>query len=289
MKLSRNVLVGSLAVSGMVLGAIAPALTAQAATTSGTIGTDGSVTHVDKGTPIGQLTNPDNGQLAIAYESADGAGDGEASAVSNASVKVVNGVLVLNEVPDFNFGSAVAGQTKNLVDNTRDDATAQGQDGNATGNLSVLESRQISDGTTGGATGFDLTAQLGSFVDASTGKTQTISTKGNFVLNLLPQSVTDGQDVITGLKTSAAALDASDASSTAAKSVMSVSSETNGASYKDGEYLAKFNAADSTTGAKAGATLEIPSDIKASSKGQVSSLNAPITWTLTAKSAATGA
>jgi len=286
MKLSRNVLVGSLAVSGMVLGALAPAMTAQAATTTGSIGTDGSVSHVDK-TEIGQLSKPDNGQLAIAYESDLGAGDGIATATSNAAVKVVNGVLVLNEVPDFNFGSAVAGQTKDLVDNTRD-SNAQGQDGNASGNLSVLESRQISeDGTTNGATGFDLTAQLGAFVDASTGKAQTVSTKGNFVLNLLPQSVTDGQNVITGLKTSAAALDASDTSATAAKSVMSVSSATNKDAYKDGEYLASFKAADSTTGAKAGATLAIPNDIKASAKGEVSSLNAPITWTLTAKSAAT--
>lgn len=44
MKLSRNVLVGSLATVGMVLGSLAPAVVAQAATTSGVVGSDGNVT-----------------------------------------------------------------------------------------------------------------------------------------------------------------------------------------------------------------------------------------------------
>lgn len=49
MKLSKNVLVGSLATAGMVLGAVAPALTAQAATTTGSFdSTTGKLTKVDK-------------------------------------------------------------------------------------------------------------------------------------------------------------------------------------------------------------------------------------------------
>ena len=271
MKLSSKVLAGSLASAGMVLSLVAPALTAQAATTTGQIDDKGNVTHVTK-TDIGSLTNPDNGQLAIAYDSAAG-GDGEATATSNAAVKVVNGVLVLNEVPDFNFGSAVEGQTKNLVDNSRVDADAQGHDGNSDGNLSVLESRDLTK-----ATGFKLQAQLGDFVDASTGKKQALSAGNAFILNLLPQSVTDGQNVITGLTTDNVSLNSNDS---AASTVMNVSKDKLGTNYKDGEYLTTYNAADNATGKKAGATLTIPSDISASSTGKVSSLNAPVTWTLT--------
>lgn len=273
MKLSRNVLVGSLAVSGMVLGAIAPALTAQAATTTGAIDDKGNVTYTPSKN-IGNLNNPDGGQLAIAYDDSTGA-NGEATAISNASVKVVSGVLVLNQVPDFNFGSAVAGQTKNLVDNTKDSTTAQGQDGNAKGELSVLESRDLSK-----ATGFNLQAQLGNFVDASTKATQTLTTTP-FTLNLAAQEITDGQNPITGLKTNAVALK----SAGSADTVMNVSKDANGASYKDGEYLATFKAADGTN--DAGASLLIPGDIPAASTGKVSTLNAPITWTLTTKPSAT--
>lgn len=95
MKLSRNVLVGSLATAGMVLGAVAPAVTAQAATSTGKIdSTTGSVTP-STSFNIGNLNNPDDGQLAIAMDSADGKTPGTATATSNAAVKVVSGVLVL--------------------------------------------------------------------------------------------------------------------------------------------------------------------------------------------------
>ena len=268
MKLSRNVLVGSLATVGMVLGAVAPAVTAQAATTTGSIDKDGNVTHVDK-TEIGNLSNQDNGQLAIAYESETGKGDGEATATSNAAVKVVSGVLVLNEVPDFNFGNAVSGQTKNLVDNTKD-GNAVGTDGNSEGNLSVLESRDLTK-----AGGFQLQAQLGNFVDASTGKDQTLTTSP-FTLNLAAQSITDGQNPITGLNTSAVGL----TSGGAANTVMSVTPDST--SYKDGEYLATYKSSGESADGKSGANLVITSDIPAASQGKVSSLNAPITWTLTA-------
>lgn len=274
MKLLRNVLVGSLATAGMVLGAVAPALTAQAATTTGEIDTDGSVKYTAQKN-IGKLSNPDNGQLAIAYDSKDGANDGIATATSNAAVKIVSGVLVLNEVPDFNFGSAVSGQTKNLVDNSKD-ANAQGEDGNDQGNLSVLESRDLTK-----ATGFNLQAQLGDFVDASTSKAQEL-TSSPFTLKLASQGITDGQNPITGLSTVAANL--TSGSTGKAETVMDVSKAANGASYKDGEYLAKFAANQGSTSA---AQLVIPSDIPAASTGKVSSLNAPITWTLTTKPEAT--
>ncbi|ALB29529.1 WxL domain-containing protein [Companilactobacillus heilongjiangensis] len=282
MKLSRNVLVGSLAVSGMVLGAVAPAMTAQAATSTADINASTGAVTPKAEYNIGNLNNPDNGQLAIAMDSKDGANDGTASATSNAAVKVVTGVLVLDQVPDFNFGTAVSGQKKDLVDNTRPE-DAKSVDGNADGSLSVLESRQISNGSEGatGATGFSLTAKLGQFVDASA---QPIAGDSAFTLNLLAQPISDGQNTISNaagekLSTQAAELtSATAAKDSTAKSVMNVSTA-DGSSYKDGQYLATFNAADKATSGKAGANLLIPSGLDNSSAA-VKSLNAPITWTL---------
>ncbi|CAJ1182812.1 WxL domain-containing protein [Companilactobacillus nantensis] len=275
MKLSRNVLVGSLAVSGMVLGAIAPAMTAQAATSTGVIGSDGTVTHTDTPQNIGDLNNPENGQLAIAMDKTEGDGSGVATATSNAAVKVVTGVLVLDQVPDFNFGTAVSGQQKDLVDNTRP-ADAKSVDGNADGNLSVLESRDVTK-----TNGFTLTAQLGQFTDANGNP---VSGDGAFTLNLLSQPVSNGKETITDdsgnqLTTQAAALKSSTTTPSsvgAAADVMTIDNKST--AYKAGQYLAKFNSASTSADKKAGANLVIPniSDHSAA----VKSLNAPITWTL---------
>jgi len=278
MKLSRNVLVGSLAVSGMVLGAIAPAMTAQAARTTGVIdSTTGTVSHVDTPKNIGDLNNPDDGQLAIAMDKVAGDGSGMADATSNAAVKVVTGVLVLDQVPDFNFGTAVSGQQKDLVDNTRPE-DAKSVDGNADGNLSVLESRDTTK-----TNGFTLTAQLGQFVDA---KGAPVAGDGAFTLNLLAQPISNGQETITDdtgnkLTTSAQALTSSigDATTgTAGNAAKVMSIDNTSTAYKAGQYLAKFNSASTSVDKKAGANLVIPtiSDHSAA----VKSLNAPITWTL---------
>ena len=277
MKLSRNVLVGSLAVTGMVLGAVAPAVTAQAATSTGKIdSTTGAVTP-SASYNIGNLNNPDDGQLAIAMDNGDT--EGTATATSNAAVKVVSGVLVLNQVPDFNFGTAVSGQTKDLVDNTRPDE-ATNVDGNESGILSVLESREIGEGK---ATGFDLSAQLGQFVDS---QNNALAGAGAFTLNLAALPISDGQDTIsnaagTKLMTKAAEL----ASATKAgeygtsQSVMNVSTAKDKESYKDGEYRAQYLAADKSADGKAGASLKIADGIS-NSAASVKSLNAPIVWTL---------
>jgi len=188
MKLSRNVLVGSLAVSGMVLGAIAPAVTAQAATTTGQVdATTGLVTRTAEKS-AGQLGK---GNLAIAYDG-DGA-TGTASATSNASVQVVNGVLVLDKVPDFNFGAAASGSVKGLADNSRGTSTTTEEntdgtapiDGNDEGSLQVIESRA-------GLGGFNVTAALGQFKDAEGTAAASTATTGNkdFILHLSPADMT---------------------------------------------------------------------------------------------------
>lgn len=194
--------------------------------------------------------------------------------------------LYYNEVPDFNFGTAVSGQTKDLVDNTRPDE-ATSVDGNASGNLSVLESREIGEGK---ATGFNLTAQLGEFVDASGAA---LDGAGEFTLNLAALPISDGQNTITNaagnkLMTTAQSLTSTVGSTTgAAKSVMSVSTA-DGTSYKDGEYRAQFLSADKAADGKAGASLKIADGIS-NSTAAVKSLNAPITWTLSTTPASVGA
>lgn len=141
MKLSRNVLVGSLATVGMVLGAVAPAVTAQAATTTGKFN-NGTLEQV-KSTDVGSLADADHKvqdpeALAIAYDKGDGATYGSATAESNANVTVVSGILTLDAVPDFGFGNAASGTTVSLKSN---EATGDAQDGNDSGLLQVTDSR----------------------------------------------------------------------------------------------------------------------------------------------------
>jgi len=299
MKLSRNVLVGSLATAGMVLGAVAPALTAQAATTTGSVNSKGEVERVDK-TDIGAL--PGNDKLAIAYNT-DPAGekpDGEATATSNAAVNVISGILVLNAVPDFNFGSAVSGQTKDLVDNTKDPSTMSAEnkaanvDGNDQGKLSVSESRDVGDKK---AQGFTLSAALGAFTDKEGNVAGEAASSANpFILNLASVPVTDGQNTISNgtkgdLTTDAQPLTSSTDKTTVGKSATILDLTNGDAAYKQGEYVAEFTPAVTSGADKkaAGATLGIPDLGETGDSAKVQSLNASIVWTLAAKANTTPA
>lgn len=275
MKLSRNVLVGSLAVSGMVLGAIAPAVTAQAARTSGVTGTDGSTvtqttsTDADGMEDAGQLGK---GNLAIAYTNTDNSKTGPAAAYSNASVDVVSGILVLDQVPDFNFGTAASGSVKGLVDNskgsqntsntTATDGTAA-IDGNDQGDLQVIESRDA-------LSGFQVSASLGEFKD-STGKA--VTTTDPFILNLKPANMTlNGADYENGkvpFQTDNANISTTD---TKSAPVMTVKEGQVG--YKAGTYAAALNTSDLVS-------LTVPGGINAGTQ-KVQSLNSTVTRTLAA-------
>lgn len=302
MKLSRNVLVGSLAVSGMVLGALAPAVTAQAARTSGSVdSTSGKVTGVENAGADGMVSAGQlgKGNLAIAYtDSTTGAPVGPAAAYSNASVDVVSGVLVLDQVPDFNFGTAASGSVKGLADNSKGSQTNTSTennngtaaiDGNAQGNLQVVESR-----STDQLTGFTVSAQVGAFKD-STGTAVTTKADSPFILNLNPATMTlNGKDYDNGkvpFQTQSANI-AADATSdpsdpvaktpntgvagNTAKTPMSAPVMTvkkGQAGYTTGTYAAALNTSDLVS-------LTVPSGI--GSGQSVNSLNATITWTLAA-------
>lgn len=162
-------LFSSIATATMVLTTLAPAAVANAAT--------GHATNV-AGSGVAQEVS--NGDLPMATSSKANDSAGSATAQSDANVKVIDGFLVLNNVPDLGFGVAIAGNTVKLHDGNsmRDD------DGNAQGILEVVDSRK-----TDSANGFTVTASLGEFAD-SKNTTYDAGTDGpNFVLTLNPVGV----------------------------------------------------------------------------------------------------
>jgi len=285
MKLSRNVLVGSLATVGMVLGSVAPALTAQAARTSGVTGADGTSVEQTKSTDAdgmesaGQLGK---GNLAIAYTSTDNKTTGPAAAYSNASVNVVSGILVLDKVPDFNFGTAASGSVKGLVDNSKGSQTAteatendEGTaaiDGNDEGNLQVIESR-----ANDALSGFTVSAGLGAF--KASDETDTYGTADPFVLNMKPADLTlngaafkNGNVNYQSENATVTAPKDKDDTTAKASDVMNVVAGQKG--YTAGTYAAQFNTDKLVS-------LSVPAGI---GSGQtVKSLNSTITWTLKAQ------
>ncbi|MBL3531347.1 WxL domain-containing protein [Companilactobacillus zhachilii] len=275
MKLSRNVLVGSLAATGMVLGLVAPSLTAQAATTSGVVkdGTVSPTTDLVKGEDAGQLGK---GNLAIAYDGKDATNEndvtGHATAKSNAQVQVVSGILLLDAVPDFNFGAAAQDSTKGLVDNTKTNYEKDAIDGNG-GSVQVIESRSKTPG-------FTLTAGLGNFKVASgdgagDGTALADAGKGaDFTLHLAASPIfLNGEALKNGnvaINTTAADIKSTGAASDAG-TVMSFV----GGQYETGTYSAKFDTSDlaKLTVGKTGADGTTPS---------VQSLHSTVTWDLNA-------
>lgn len=277
MKLSSKVLAGSLASAGMVLSLVAPALTAQAATTSGEIGSDGKtvVASTPQDKEIGALEG--NKDLAIAFDGTDG--NALATAKSNASVKVVNGILILDRVPDFNFGAAASGTVKGLADNTRDAGAAKDAvDGNEDGVLQVTESRSA-------LSGFTLSASLGSFLD-SDGKAVTGTGTGtgvngkDFILHLASQGLTVNNTAQEGFKSEDASITSSETAATAPDYGTAVIKATKGEQgYTTGTIAATFDSAKT-------AQLTVPTGIGDGTKPTVQSLNSTITWTLNAKPSA---
>lgn len=256
MKLSRNVLVGSLATTGMVLGLIAPSLTAQAATTSGKF-VNGNLEQVND-EDVGGLGQEGTG-LAIAYDKGDGSTVGTATAKSNANVNVVSGILTLDAVPDFGFGTAAAGSKVSLKSNQYD---TQEEDSQGKGLLTVTESRA-------GAPGFDLQAKMSAFTDGT-------DTANDFVMTLdaTPLKDDDGANVaVAGTK----ALESLPATINAdgKESPASVISLTKG-QYNTGAINASFTPGDKNAHLKVGGTPTTAD--KASTK----SYNSTITWTLKA-------
>lgn len=256
MKLSRNVLVGSLATAGMVLGAVAPALTAQAATTSGEFDSTGKLQQVTPNKDVNGLGTANAG-LAIAYDAGDGSTAGTATAESNANVKVVSGILTLDAVPDLGFGTAAAGSTVNLKNNTADKSAEDSQN---QGLLTVTESRA-------GAPGFTLSAGLTPFNDGTADATDPFTLQ----LKATPLKGDDGANVSNG-----ADLSTSDASILADGNDSGEVMNLKAGAYKTGAINASFTAADKD------AMLKVTGAPTGAKEATNKSYNSTITWTLKA-------
>ena len=155
-------LFSSIATATMVLTTLAPAAVANAAT--------GHATNV-AGSGVAQEVS--NGDLPMATSSKANDSAGSATAQSDANVKVIDGFLVLNSVPDLGFGVAIAGNTVKLHDGN----SMRRDDGNDQRTLEVVDSRK-----TDSANGFTVTASLGQF--ANTQNVNFDKSKGDFVLTL---------------------------------------------------------------------------------------------------------
>lgn len=157
-------LFSSIATATMVLTTLAPVAVANAAT--------GHATNV-AGSGVAQEIS--EGSLPMATSSAknDQTPGNSATAQSDANVKVIDGFLVLNSVPDLGFGVAMAGNTVKLHDGN----SMRRDDGNDQGTLEVVDSRSAES-----ANGFTVTASLGQFANAQ--NVNFDNSKGNFVLTL---------------------------------------------------------------------------------------------------------
>jgi len=275
MKLSRNVLVGSLATVGMVLGAFAPAMTAQAAKTSATVDDSGNVNANAKDETTNKYALSDAGQLgkgnlAIAYDAkGDGADTGTATADSNAAVQVINGVIVLDKVPDFNFGAAAQNSTKVMQDNSRNTNNSEATDGNSDGILQVTEARSA-------APGFTVSAVLGAFKNSDNSAISSTNAGGDFQLNLNPTALsyndTPWMNGNIAYTTTKAELPSDGTTSG------TVLQETKASGYKAGTYAAKFDAqATDPTSLKVGDMGKKEADTPS-----VQAVHSTITWTLDA-------
>lgn len=205
-------------------------------------------------------------------------------ATSNVSVTVLSGILTLEAVPDFNFGTMTVGSIGKLKSNvvntdgftvddgTNTDSATAGRDGNTDGTLSVIDSRN----SLPEMPGFTLSAAIGKL-----NPTNTNSTNGDqpidAILHLNPMPLVDGQDnnvssSSTPLKTNKISV------SSVTKNSAPVMSLTKG-SYNGGLIKATFNTPDS-------ASLEIPGTGD-NTKTSAKNMNAVVTWTLNAAPATT--
>lgn len=158
-------LFSSIATATMVLTTLAPAAVANAAT--------GHATNV-AGSGVAQEVSDGSLPMATSSKQNDTT-SGSATAQSDANVKVIDGFLVLNSVPDLGFGVAIAGNTVKLHDGN----SMRRDDGNAQGTLEVVDSRSVE-----AANGFTVTASLGQFANSQNTAYTPKEGDGNFVLTL---------------------------------------------------------------------------------------------------------
>lgn len=210
MKFNKSSLLSSLAVAGMVLGAVAPVV-ASAAQDDTVFSNNGQNSAFDDtGTPVALTENTAsaalNGTNGYATSVQQNNDSGSATGVSDGYVRLVSGYLTLDAVPDFNFGTVAVGATAKLAGNNGKFV----DDGNADGLLKVTDSRSSNQTADTAETptpapsrdgrGYTLAVKLGSFypgIDpAADGKpqTRTGTPDNNFTLTIpSPADKTDAK------------------------------------------------------------------------------------------------
>ncbi|WP_334331815.1 MULTISPECIES: WxL domain-containing protein [unclassified Companilactobacillus] len=215
---------------------------------------------------------------AITYESN---ADESNQKTSTVTVTVLSGILTLDAVPDFNFGTMSKGTTVKLKNNTAntdgfttgsdDGSDNAGIDGNSDGYLQVTDSRNLTDPSN--MPGFQLSASIGKLNIASNETSESLDA----ILHLSALNLVDDEDKNvtnsdTLLKTKAVDISSVDGND---QTVIDMKSGT----YNPGVIRAKYNTPDA-------ASLTIPNDGTGSTKSS-KNMNAVVTWTLTASPSVT--
>ncbi|KRL11943.1 hypothetical protein [Schleiferilactobacillus perolens] len=161
MKFTKSSLLSSLAAAGMVLGAVAPVI-ANAATGNSAVESaaayknsmltqdnEGNVSVTSASANLLQNKRNQDGDKVTGYApgyvagSGANASSGTAVGTSDAVVKIIEGYLTLDAVPDFNFGTVVPGAKAAL----QNFSGAISDDGNDQGDLQITDSRSTSAAT----------------------------------------------------------------------------------------------------------------------------------------------
>jgi len=190
---------------------------------------------------------------------------------SEVSVTVLSGILTLDAVPDFNFGTAMLGSTTKLKNNEVDSSkfgttSTYGKDGNKSGILQMTDSRNLKDAEH--MPGFQLTATMGKL--QGTVGSNTAAIDATLCLSAMP--LVDGENNnVSNSSTDIKTLPAEISSRTGSQAnIINMAAN----SYNPGVIQTKFTTPDSAS-LKLGGTAN-PSE--QSSKN----MNAIITWNLSA-------
>lgn len=264
MKILKNI-VRLLALASLSLS-ISPLTTSKATTVYNGLGTSGGT--ADTGSTTGDDTTTT-----------------DKKAQSTVTVNVLSGILTLDAVPDFSFGSMMIGSTAKLASNTVDTTgfntdkdngpITAGKDGNSDGVLQMTDSRNTSGNDN--MPGFTLTASMGKLHESELGNADNALIA---ILNLsaIPLVDNDNENVSnteSNLYTKDAAITSDDNTATVIQMKKG--------SYRPGIIKAKFNTPDS-------ASLTIPKDgqtVTASKDPSAKKMNAVVTWTLSANPSVT--
>lgn len=192
---------------------------------------------------------------------------------SEVTVNVLSGILTLDEVPDFNFGTMMLGTTAKLKNNTVDttgyttsgDSPTAGVDGKSTGILQVTDSRNLT--SKENIPGFTISAAISQFRTIDSDSSDPVD--GTLYLNSMPLVNQDNENVSStsqDLLTSSVAIN----SGSSAKLI-----DLDKGSYNPGIIKTAFDTPDS-------ASLKLDGTNSGTTKS-AKKMNAVITWTVTAK------